>query len=234
MDFVLVHGTTQSPLGWARLEQALDRRGQRAVSIDLHTDQPLRDVDAYGRLAANQVASRGDVTVVAHSGSGTLLPAIAAALDAVAAVWLAAYIPDFVNGGSLAEEIHNRPADLFYPEWIGVDPIGDPAAARHFLFHDCDPEQQDWAMGTLRAFVPAAGYQCKPGFRRPTAPSTVIVPIHDRTLRADWIRRAAIERLGVQPQLIDAGHCPHVSRPETLADALVNIEFNRSKPPATT
>ena len=233
MDFVLVHGTTQSPLGWARLERTLEHRDHRGVSIDLHTDKPLADVDDYGRLAANQIGALGDVTVVAHSGSGTLLPAIAAAVDAVAVVWLAAYIPDFFNGRSLAEEIHTEPTELFLPEWIGVDPTSDPAAARYFLFHDCNTELQDWAMGTLRAFVPAAGYQHKPGSRRLKAASTVIAPTQVRTLRPDWIRRAAIERLGVQPQLIDAGHCPHVSHAETVADILVNIKSNGAKPPAT-
>ncbi|BBZ10679.1 hypothetical protein MBRA_08740 [Mycobacterium branderi] len=189
----------------------------------MHTDKPLDDVDDYAQLAANQITARGDVTIVGHSGAGTLLPSIAAALDAVAVVWLAAYIPDFVNGRSLVEEIHTEPAKLFHPEWVGIDPIRDPDAARHFLFHDCNPGVQDWALGTLRAFIPAAGYQHKPGLRRPAAASTVIAPTRDRTLRADWIREAAVERLGVQPVLVDAGHCPHVSQPETVADILVNI-----------
>ena len=34
MDFVLVHGTTQSPQGWARLQHALEHRGHRGVSIE--------------------------------------------------------------------------------------------------------------------------------------------------------------------------------------------------------
>jgi hypothetical protein len=226
VDFVLVHGTTQSPQGWARLQHALEHRGHRGVSIDLHTDEPLPHVDDYGRLAASQVAVHGDIAVIAHSGSGTLLPTIAAALNAVAVVWLAAYIPDFVNGKSLLEEIHTDPNELFHPDWIGVDPTSDAAAARHFLFHDCNPDLQDWAIHTLRAFVPAAGYQHKPSPGAPPAESTVVAPTQDRTLRADWIRRAATERLGVQPLLIDAGHCPHVSQAEALADILVNIASN--------
>ncbi|MBV8348165.1 MAG: hypothetical protein JOZ49_11715 [Mycolicibacterium sp.] len=168
--------------------------------------------------------------MVAHSGSGTLLPAIAGALNAVAIVWLAAYIPDFVNGRSLNEEIQTDPTGLFHREWIGVDPTSDPAAARHFLFHDCNPDLQDWAMRTLRAFVPAAGYQHKPSSDPPEAASTVIAPTRDRTLRADWIARAAAERLGVEPLLIDAGHCPHVSRAESLADVLVRITPSGATP----
>lgn len=230
---MLVHGTTQSPLGWARLQQALEHRGHRSLSIDLYTDEPLPHVDDYGRLAASQVGAHDDVAVVAHSGSGTLLPAIAAELDAVAVVWLAAYIPDFVNGRSLAEEIDSDPTELFHREWIGVDPTSDAAAARHFLFHDCNPDLQDWALHTLRAFVPAAGYRHKPSSSPPAATTTVVAPTQDRTLRADWLRHAAAERLGIQPLLIDAGHCPHVSRAESLADTLVSIGSNGATSPPT-
>jgi pimeloyl-ACP methyl ester carboxylesterase len=42
----------------------------------------------------------------------------------------------------------------------------------------------------------------------------------DRTLRPDWMRSAARGRLGVEPVVIGGGHCPHVSRPEAVAEIL--------------
>ena len=39
----------------------------------------------------------------------------------------------------------------------------------------------------------------------------------------EWRRDAACELLGVEPIELPGGHCPHVSRPEVLADALVRI-----------
>jgi pimeloyl-ACP methyl ester carboxylesterase len=36
--------------------------------------------------------------------------------------------------------------------------------------------------------------------------------------------QATRERLGVEPVEIDAGHCPHVSRPERVADILERAE----------
>jgi pimeloyl-ACP methyl ester carboxylesterase len=47
-----------------------------------------------------------------------------------------------------------------------------------------------------------------------------ILPVGDRTLRPDWMRHAARERLGTQPVEVSAGHCPHASQPEVIAGIL--------------
>jgi pimeloyl-ACP methyl ester carboxylesterase len=39
----------------------------------------------------------------------------------------------------------------------------------------------------------------------------------------EWQRKAARDLLGVEPVELPGGHCPHVSRPDALADALVRI-----------
>ncbi|MFG1706642.1 alpha/beta fold hydrolase [Nonomuraea sp. M3C6] len=57
-------------------------------------------------------------------------------------------------------------------------------------------------------------------FATPPTPSTFVLPRHDRTLRPDWMRKIAGERLGVEPVEVDCGHFPHVSRPHRLADIL--------------
>ncbi|MEU3767352.1 alpha/beta hydrolase [Amycolatopsis keratiniphila] len=213
MDFVLVHGTTQSPAGWDRVAKLLTAAGHRAIAVDLLTPRDL-PVEGYAQHARDQYDGERPV-VVAHSGSGVLLPAIAEALDARALVWVAAYIPDFAGGRSLRDE---APAVL-EPDWIGVDPTADPAKASEFLFHDCDPETERPALDSLRLFNPAV-LAAHPAGAAPEVPSTVIVPTRDRTLRPDWLRRAARERLGVTPIEIDAGHCPHLSRPAELAAIL--------------
>jgi hypothetical protein len=45
----------------------------------------------------------------------------------------------------------------------------------------------------------------------------------DRTIRPDWQRRMARERLRVEPLEIETGHLPHVSAPERLAELLADI-----------
>ncbi|KZB85618.1 alpha/beta fold hydrolase [Amycolatopsis regifaucium] len=213
MDFVLVHGTTQSPASWARVATLLTAAGHRAIAVDLLTPEDL-PVEGYAQHVREQYGGERPV-VVAHSGSGVLLPAIAEALGARALVWLAAYIPDFPGGKCLRDEART----MLEPDWIGVDPTADPAKASEFLFHDCDSETEHLALDSLRLFDPAV-LAAHPAGPAPEIPSTVIVPTRDRTLKPVWQRRAARERLGVTAIEIDAGHCPHVSRPAEIAGIL--------------
>ncbi|HKN95649.1 MAG TPA: alpha/beta fold hydrolase, partial [Pseudonocardiaceae bacterium] len=95
VDFVLVHGTTQSPSCWDRVIHGLTRRGHRAMAVDLPVDQPDLLVADYARIAAGQVA--GDVrdpVVVAHSGAGLIAAELGRRLGAAHLVWLAAFVPD--------------------------------------------------------------------------------------------------------------------------------------------
>lgn len=222
MDVVFVHGTTQSPLGWQRTVRELRSLGHRCVSVDL----TLTDRDARAAEFAADVADQVDVNepmVVAHSGSGMLLGAICAALDAAHQVFLAAIIPD--GARSLTAELRDRAAEMFSADWIGVDPVSDLDAARHCLFHDRDDETTRWALTTLRSFYPAAVYDEVVPLDTSRATS-VIVPVGDRTIRADWMAQAARQRLGVAPIEIPGGHCLHVSAPGIVATTLHQLTNN--------
>ena len=222
MEFVLVHGTTQSPAGWDRLAAALGARGHHVTAIDLPAGRPEGTVGDYAREAAAQAGElTGRRVVVGHSGAGVLLPAIADATQAQAAVWLAAYIPDLADGHSMAEDIAAHRDAIFHADWLGVDPASDPNLAVRFLFHDCDQPTQQWALGTLRLFNPGpAVYQRPPSPLSPATTCSFILPTGDRTLRPDWMRQAARHRLGTEPVEVNAGHCPHVSQPEAVASIL--------------
>jgi pimeloyl-ACP methyl ester carboxylesterase len=108
--------------------------------------------------------------------------------------------------------------DVFNPEWIGVDPTSDDVAAAYFLYHDCDYANLRWALREGRLWYPSALYS-EPALGS-DIPATVIVAERDRTLRPDWSRKAARERLRVMPIEVSAGHCPHISMPEEMADLL--------------
>lgn len=220
IHFILVHGTTQSRAGWLRLTRALEARGYRVDAAELATDQPACGADDYAEIVRRQVGGAADAAVVAHSGSGILLPAIARAVNATRQVWLAAWVPD--PAASLTEEVERHADAAFAPEWLGSDPTSDPAIAARFLFHDCDDQTFRWALTTLRLFLPRGAYRERVSLDA-TTPSTYIVASHDRTIRPEWQRRMARERLGVEPVDIAAGHCPHVSQPDQLAELLISI-----------
>lgn len=223
MDWVLLHGTGQGPQGWDRLVGVLEARGHRTFTVDFPPERPNLLAEDYARIAADQVGgAAARPVVVAHSGSGVLLPAVAEALRAGHLVWLAAPVPDFAGGASFARQVRDSAADIAGDEWRDFGPLStqDPVVAAYFTFHDCDLETLRWAVTTVRQFYPEAAYAQKPPPEKPSAPSTYVLPRHDRTLRPEWMRKVARDRLGVEPIKVDGGHCPHVSRPHELAAIL--------------
>jgi pimeloyl-ACP methyl ester carboxylesterase len=226
MDVVLIHGTTQSPDGWGRLADALGDRGHRVHLLDLPVDQPDLHADDYAAIAAAQAPDVADPIVVAHSAGGLLLPAIAHRLGAVHMVWLSATVPDTSGERSFVEEVREYGADMFGAEWLALrePPTIDLVVAAYFLFHDCDLATLQWALTTVRLFYPAGVYQERMPGSRDWPPSTFVMPRSGRSLRPEWMRKTARERLGVEPVEVDGGHCPHVSRPAQIADI---IEQNR-------
>jgi pimeloyl-ACP methyl ester carboxylesterase len=222
MDFVLVHGTTQSPAAWARVIASLAERGHRAFAVDLPVDQPDLLADDYARIAADQVADDvREPVVVAHSGGGLVASALGRRLRARHLVWLAALIPDFAGGRSVLDQVKAEQATMFgpeWPEWTG----DDPAEAGYFLFHSADLATLRWAMGTLRTWRPVAAYGEQPG-TAPDVPSTYVLPREDRTLTPAWMRAAARDRLGVQAVELGGDHCPHVAYADLVAGLLAGV-----------
>jgi pimeloyl-ACP methyl ester carboxylesterase len=220
-DFVLIHSTGEAPSCWERLVRALGDRGLSARAVDLPTDQPDLEVDDYSEIMRQQVGANDRPIVVAHSGSGVLLPAASRSLNARHRVWLAAWVPD--PNASFLEEARDTAAQKFNPAWVGKDPTADESVAIEFLYHDCDQATIDWALTTRRLFLPLAVYNQRIPFEN-DLPSTYVVASLDRTILPEWQRRMARDRLGVEPIEIATGHLPHVSQPDSLAEILATID----------
>jgi len=218
-DFVLIHSTGQGAAGWGRLVRALAGRGWTAHPVELPSDPDLAAAD-YAKLIRRQVEPIAAPIVLAHSGSGPLLPGAARELDARHQIWLAAWVPH--PEASFIEDARGHAHEAFDPDWIGKDPIADDAVAARFLYHDCDPATLEWALGTRRPFLPRAVYDERISLAT-EIPSSYVLATEDRTIRPDWQRRMASERLGVDPIPIASGHCPNVSQPDRLAEVLIEL-----------
>jgi len=129
-DFVLVHGTTQSPTGWDRLVAALDARGHRSQTVDLARSDELSAEDYADEVRRQVPKTAAHPVVVAHSGAGLLLPAAARSLGAQRQVWLAASIPD--GQRSLLEIVSAAPTDVVKRRVAGQRP-DQRSGARHLL-----------------------------------------------------------------------------------------------------
>jgi pimeloyl-ACP methyl ester carboxylesterase len=225
--FAIVHGSMAGPAAYGRLAEELGRRGHGTLLVGLPVDRPELTGTDYARLVAEQleVALAGDgvadepVVVVAHSASGLLLPLVPSFYPVAHLVYLAAGVPH--PGMTLDEQLAAEP-DMLNPAWVGVDPFQDHQAARRFLFHDCDQATARWAIACQTPWYPEGlyGERC-PLVAFPPIPSTSIICTQDRVIQPAWSRRVATDRLGARVIELPGGHCPHVSRPALLAEALI-------------
>ncbi|RKS05734.1 alpha/beta hydrolase family protein [Nocardiopsis sp. Huas11] len=225
MDVIFLHGTTQSPAGWGRVSDRLDALGHRTFRPDLSTDDPDAVAADHLDLVRGQVAADvRDPVVVAHSGAGLLLPAVAAALRARHTVWVGAAVPD-PGGASFLDQIAAAGEEILSDEWrtLAEPPTQDPVTAAYFLFHDCDLATLRWGLSTVRLWHPMGLYG-QAAQRFDPSPATFVLPARDRTLRPEWMRRVARERLGARVVEVDSGHCPQVSRPRELADLVHGLD----------
>ena len=221
--FCLVHGSTQNGSCWDLLIPELERRGHETVRVNLPANEPEASATRYSDAIAEAIpADRGDTIVVAHSASGLFLPFVPAKRRIRRLVFLAAVIPQI--GKSLLDQVKNDP-QMFNPEWIGKNPVQDEQVSLEFLFHDCSPESSKWALTTMSLMFARRAIleECSLSIW-PAVPASCILCLDDRTIQPEWSRRAARERLGIDPIELPGGHCPCVSRPDALAEVLTALE----------
>ena len=223
--FVLVHGSGQSADCWRRVSSALRARGHIVAAPDLPRHAPDWTLDDYAVEIARSIP-RSRCVVVGHSFSGVFLPLLPPMHDCSLLVFLAAVIPE--AGKSVREQFGEDP-EMFSRDWIEAGPrwfdrSQQGRLAQEFLFHDCDEETLPWALRTVDLFdTRHLVTEPAPFARWPDVPAASIVASDDRTLTADWGRRASRRILGREPIDIQAGHCPHVSRATEVAEMLERL-----------
>jgi pimeloyl-ACP methyl ester carboxylesterase len=221
--FCLIHGSAQHAGVWALLTPELRRRGHATVAVHLPGDEPESGAGRYAQVVAESLEGADeDVIAVAHSASGLFLPLVAELRPVRRLIFLAGVIPRL--GASFTDQLRAEADVMFDPDWIGQDPSTDAEAALRFLFHDCEPDVARWGLTTRSSWYPEGLYaEVCPLRSWPKVPSSYIVCADDRTIRPEWSRQAARSALGVEAIELPGGHCPHVSRPEQLADVLSTL-----------
>lgn len=67
----------------------------------------------------------------------------------------------------------------------------------------------------------------------PDVPTRFVLARQDRFFPAEWQRAVVRERLGIEPDEIDGGHCVALSRPEALVALLEALRLGTSGSPAS-
>jgi pimeloyl-ACP methyl ester carboxylesterase len=215
----LVHGCTQGPNGWTRVQDYLRDRGIASIPVDLDPAQ----FDESGAVecaqeVARQVEGVDRIVLVATSCSGLLAPVVATVRPVERMVFVCAGLPDI--GRSATAQIAED--GVLRQDWMEVtfDP-DDRETARHYMFHDCSDEDLEWSFSTVRLLLPPRVYdEVTPMESWPEVPSTYVLGTRDRVINPEWARTTVPLRLGVEPLEVDTGHCPQNSRPELLGQIL--------------
>lgn len=226
--FGLIHGAWHGAWCWEPLVGELERRGHRAVAVDLPCDDPAATTMHNAELVADALSdAEGDVVVVGHSLGGLLAPVLPLLRPVRRVVFLAALIPR--PGRSLGEVMASE-LDTMTREFAqlprhvgeGGSVTWDPEVAGAFLYQACPPGTVEWAAPRLRTQVWTTSREPCPLDRWPDCELISIVCADDELLQPNWSRRITREVLGVEPVELPGGHFPMIGVPTELADALTS------------
>lgn len=205
--YALIHGGGDSSFHWHLLEPELRDRGHEVVAMDLPCEDESAGLAEYADAAVAAIGARAPVIVVAQSLGAFTAPLLCDRVPVELMVLIAGMVPLpgergedwFANTGYPGPEGTGE-TEIFYadvPEGVAK------AASEHDRGQADAPGEEPW---------PLAAW--------PSVPTRFLLCSRDRMFPAAWMRGVVRERLGIEPDEIDSGHCPALSRPHELAARL--------------
>lgn len=220
---VLVHGAWHAPPSWWLLVPRLRERGLATVSVDLPSSGPRShdlgdlhdDVDAI-RTAIHRV--EGPCVVVAHSyGGAPASEAISEEPSVRRLVSVAAFTVDV--GQSVKAASGGGVPDWWEPTPDRLGIRATPLGAREHLYPDAEAHDAETAIaGMVLQRADAFGQELRAAGWH-DVPSTYVLCERDSLVPPEVQERLA-GAMGADVERLPTGHCPHVSRPDSLASIL--------------
>ncbi|MGB8945145.1 MAG: alpha/beta hydrolase [Streptomyces sp.] len=216
--FVLVHGAGDVGWYWHLVEAELRARGHDVVAPDLPGDDDSLTLDDYADAVVEAVGDRHDLVVVGQSFGAFTAPLVAARRRVEELILVAGMVPapgespdQWWSNTGFTEAVRSQAA-----RDGGLTGSDDPYVG---FYHDVPRVLAAEAMSRERAHPSsAASAQPWPLDAWPTVPTRFVLCTQDRFFPPGFLRRLALERLGVVPEEIAASHCVALSHPVELAD----------------
>ena len=225
--FALIHGAWHGPWSWERVTGPLAGHGHEVVVPDLPSEDTELGLGDYADAIDRALGDADDVVLVPHSLGGLVGPVVAARRPLRALVYVCALVPE--PGLSFSDQLAaSEERVLLFEGGREVDDQGrshwpDPDTTAATMYPDLSPDDARWAAARLRRQAQRSQEETSPA-PPPELRTESIVGANDRVVSPDWSRRAARERLGVEPVEIPTGHFPMITHPELLADRLVKLD----------
>jgi pimeloyl-ACP methyl ester carboxylesterase len=183
--------------------------------MDLPSDDESARWSDYVDAVVEAIGDRSEIVIVAQSFGGFVAPLVPARLPIELIVLVAAMVP--APGERADEWWANTGYGQAAQEQAGDDEgaAGDEIAT---FYQDVDPALAAEALskGRDQADVP----EPLPLEAWPNVPTRFLLCLQDRMFPAAWLRQVVRERLGFEPDEIDCGHTPALSRPQELTARL--------------
>lgn len=231
--FVLVPGAGGSAWYWHRVVPKLQQQGHEAVAVALPAADDRAGLPEYAAavvrvVSANLTREPKYVVLVAQSLAGFTAPLVCQQAPITRLVLVNAMIPNpGETPGAWWQNTGHREAKRQQDQRDGRDPDASFNPLVEF-FHDVPQFVIDeaWAQGEPRQSNTVFGSRCD--FASwPRVPTRVLIGRDDRFFPAEFQRRVAQERLGIDAEEMPGGHLLALSQPDELAARLLDLEENR-------
>jgi pimeloyl-ACP methyl ester carboxylesterase len=208
--FVLIHAAGDGGWSWHLVEAALRESGHDVVAPDLPAGDASAGLSRYADVVIDAIGDRTDLVVVGHSFGGFTAPLVCDRVRTEVLVMLAAMIP------SPGEAPGEWWTNTGYEREVTV-----PDDEMATFYHDVPAALAQEALRRARDHPSERSMREPwPLSEWPDVPTRVLLCRDDRFFPAPFLRRVARERLDINPDEIDGGHCVGLSRPKELAERL--------------
>ena len=211
---MLIHGAGDRAWHWHFVADELRERGHDAVAVDLPSEDESAGLSEYAATVVEAIGDRGDLVVVAHSLGGFTAPLVCARVPVDLLVLVAGMVP---SPGETGEDWWTNTRYAPAPGYDGDDEIA-------IYLHDVPPDLAAEALAKSRDQTMTPMREPWPLDAWPDVPTRYLLCRDDRFFGADWTRRMVRERLGIEADEIDGGHCVYLSRPAELAARLESLQ----------
>lgn len=219
--YLLVPGAGGVAAYWRLVAADLERRGHKAVTVDLPGDDDSAALPEYVELIARAGQDLGDVVVVGQSMGAFSASLAAPQLATQRIVLVNPMIPaPGETPGQWWEATGQPEAKRRNDIREGRDPDAPFDLATYFL-HDTPADLVEEVMATSRPEADAAFGSPWTLPAWPDLPTTVIAAADDRFFPLEFQRRVSQERLALEPITLSGGHLVALSQPEALTDLIV-------------
>jgi pimeloyl-ACP methyl ester carboxylesterase len=218
--FVMVPGAGGQAWYWHRLVPELERRGHRALAVDLPSGDDTAGLTAYTDAVVQAIGPRSPVVLVAQSMGGLTAPLVCERVPVELLVLVNAMIPLPGETGAAWWTVTGQgAAQAAYWAQSGLPGAPDDEVA---FFHDVPADVVAAAQDRPFAQSDRPFEDPWPLTRWPDVPTRVLAGRDDRFFPVGFQRRVAAERLGLEIDELPGGHLVALSRPAELADRLTS------------